>query len=97
MITEAPLSPGTALPVYQPAILGFSYGGSSTSPSLLRPSFISGASMSIDGMSMLWGTTAARGSVVVSRSPSAERDQQQAPVTAPASDDPDQRGTRPSG
>src|SRR5690349_18525837 len=57
MITEAPESPGTALPVYQPAMAGLSNGGSSTSPVDDSPSFISGAFTDSAGMSIRFGTT----------------------------------------
>src|SRR4051812_49893285 len=41
MMTAAPISPGTAPPVYQPAVIPSSAGGTSTVPSVLRPNSIS--------------------------------------------------------
>src|SRR2546421_11219644 len=50
MITDAPLSPGTALPMYQPAVMPLSAGGTSTVWSLFRPSCIRGLSTPMDAM-----------------------------------------------
>src|SRR5690606_13512821 len=80
MITEAPGSPGTALPVNHPAASGRSNGGSSTSPSRVSPSRIRGAERSSAGISRRFGTTAGRsGSALRSL-----REASTSPVTTPA-------------
>src|SRR5882757_3454938 len=56
MITAAPASPGTEPPVYQPAVMPWSAGGTSTVPSALRPSSIRELEIPIEGMVTLVGS-----------------------------------------